>query len=60
MDYCDKCGYIKPQCECEESKTNFYKITRSPEALAEYMCLHYWAMADYQKCVDWLQSEVEG
>ena len=38
MEYCDKCGYIKPQCECEEAMTNADKIRNmSDEELAEWL-----------------------
>lgn len=36
--YCDKCGYIKEQCECGKTKTNADRIrSMSDEELAEKM-----------------------
>ena len=38
MEYCEKCGYIKPQCQCEEPKTNADRIRHmTDEELAEML-----------------------
>ena len=58
VEYCDKCGYIKTQCECEKPKTNFDICCESVENMAQVI--------DIAKCgwtreeiIKWLQSEVE-
>ena len=38
MEYCEKCGYIIPQCECEKPKTNADRIrSMTDEELAEFL-----------------------
>ena len=38
MEYCDKCGWIKPQCQCEEPMTNADRIRdMTDEELAEFI-----------------------
>lgn len=37
-EYCDKCGYVVSQCECEKPKTNADRIrSMSDEELADAM-----------------------
>ena len=43
MEYCDKCGYVKQQCECEKPKTNADKIRSMDDAeLAEFLRKTIW------------------
>ena len=38
MEYCDKCGWIKPQCQCEKPMTNADRIrSMTDEELAEFV-----------------------
>ena len=38
VEYCDKCGWIKQQCQCEEPMTNADKIrSMTDEELAEFI-----------------------
>lgn len=38
MEYCEKCGYVMTQCECEKPKTQADKIrAMSDEELAEFI-----------------------
>ena len=38
MEYCERCGYIKQQCQCEKPKTNADTIRNmSDEELAEFL-----------------------
>lgn len=40
MEYCDKCGWIKPQCQCEKPITNADRIRNmSDEELVEFIDL---------------------
>lgn len=42
MEYCDKCGYIISQCECEKPKTNADRIrSMSDEELARIIMCPY-------------------
>lgn len=74
MEYCEKCGYIKSQCECEKPKTNADRIrAMSDEELAEFLaddwnCEHCSDKDKQGNCngatckvgiLAWLQSEVE-
>ena len=74
MEYCEKCGYIKPQCQCEKPITNADRIRNmSDEELADILfddCTIKMGLEtckyldcdghDCKKCVlEWLQSEVE-
>ena len=33
MEYCDKCGWIKPQCQCEKPITNANRIRNMTDAV---------------------------
>ena len=38
IEYCEKCGYIKQQCQCEKPMTNADRIRNmTDEELAEYL-----------------------
>ena len=38
IEYCERCGYIKPQCECDKPKTNADRIrSMTDEELAEFL-----------------------
>ncbi len=38
MEYCEKCGYIKQQCECDKPMTNADRIrSMTDEELAEWL-----------------------
>lgn len=38
MEYCERCGYIKPQCQCEKPKTNADRIRNmTDEELADLL-----------------------
>ena len=38
MEYCNKCGYVKVQCECDKPKTNADRIrSMTDEELAEFL-----------------------
>ena len=41
----------------KRATTNFEKITKSPEAIAEYICLHCRNMNQYRECVEWLREK---
>lgn len=68
VEYCDKCGWIKQQCTCEEPITNADKIrSMTDEELVqiilcphdmnrEYCCKR---KTCYDCCLEWLQSEVK-
>ena len=37
MEYCERCGYIKPQCQCEKPMTNADRIRNmTDEELSEF------------------------
>lgn len=69
-EYCDRCGYIKQQCQCEKPKTSADRIrAMSDEELAEFLKDvkndYQWSIPDYpseddfDEWVEWLQSEME-
>ena len=66
MEYCDKCGWIKPQCQCEKPMTNADKIRNmSDEELAEWLTgitndaqIGSEFHVDYE-WNEWLQEEVK-
>lgn len=65
MEYCDKCGWIKPQCQCEEPMTNADRIRNmTDEELAEHFSNLIKDTREYEYCDDvsdwlkWLQTEV--
>lgn len=33
MEYCEKCGYVKQQCECEETESTGSKLGRIATSL---------------------------
>ena len=38
IEYCEQCGYIKQQCQCEKPKTNADRIRNmTDEELAEFL-----------------------
>lgn len=72
MEYCDKCGYVKQQCECEKPKTNADKIRNMDDAeLAEFIngidryddyaiLINGDTVIDMTSCIlEWLQTEAE-
>lgn len=66
MEYCDKCGWIKPQCQCEEPMTNADRIRNmTDEELAEHFSGLIKDIREYEYCDDvsdwleWLQTEVK-
>ena len=66
MEYCNKCGWIKPQCQCEEPMTNGDKIrSMSDKELAKWLTgitndaqSDAKTKFDYQ-WLEWLQTEVK-
>ena len=65
MEYCDKCGWIKPQCQCEKPMTNADRIRNmSDEELAEHFSDLIKDTREYEYCeevsdwLEWLQTEV--
>ena len=51
LDICEKCGWIKQQCECDKQMTNADRIrAMSDEELAEFLCE---VKSDYQ----WVDHE---
>lgn len=65
MEYCDKCGYVKQQCECEKPKTNADRIRSmtDKEMSTDLIPLIMEVCEDGVPCeelfLDWLQSEAE-
>lgn len=66
MEYCDKCGWIKPQCQCEKPMTNADRIREmSDKELAEWLTgITNDAQSDAKTKIDyqwleWLQTEVK-
>lgn len=72
VEYCDKCGFIKQQCECPEPMTNADRIrAMSDEELATVMmCPNENGLAEidcdksdscncYECLLKWLQEKVE-
>ena len=64
IEYCEKCGYIKQQCECEKPITNADRIrSMTDEELADFIEMkQFFALArngtdgeDYT--LEWLKSE---
>lgn len=73
IEYCEKCGYIKQQCQCEKPMTNADRIRNmTDEELAEFLwgsckkrmpdkpCVY---PVDYEMCkvcyLEWLQTKVK-
>lgn len=65
MQYCEKCGYVQNQCECDKPKTNFDRIkAMSVEEFANFAVTHpmlAWDndINDYEDMLYWLNKEVE-
>lgn len=70
MEYCDKCGWIKPQCQCEKPMTNADRIRNmSDEELENFLkkvrfCPPSMACSisayNCSRCrMNWLQTEVK-
>ena len=67
MEYCEQCGYIKQQCQCEKPMTNADRIRNmSDSELARYlMCMQIGTKANNRvdsqnDLLEWLQAEVKG
>lgn len=51
IDYCSKCGYIKPQCQCEKPQTNADRIRNmTDEELAYFLIEEAHAVCDCCEC----------
>lgn len=73
IEYCEQCGYIKQQCQCEKPQTNADRIRNmTDEELAlvimcpydnlpgECTCEEDDSRANCIKCcLEWLQAEVK-
>ena len=64
LEYCKKCGFIKPQCICEKPKTNADKIrSMTDEELAAFIrelnecCLAGAGMVDCSRNEDCIDCE---
>lgn len=69
LEYCEKCGYIQQQCECEKPQTNAEHIrSMTDEELSIFLCIisscSSCIAADFCRngnngMIEWLQSPVE-
>ena len=65
QNYCDKCGYVIEQCECEKPQTNADRIRNMTDAeLAEWVFRHdtityCHGRLNTEELLQWLKSEAK-